>query len=441
MKICKLKDISSQDYKRIMERSSAEFDEIIPQIREIMEEVKEKGDEAVRKWTLKFDKVEIDDFRVSSEEIESAYNKVDDKLIRSIKQAVANVERFHQAQLPKPAMIDIDEGIKVGWMWRPIEKVGIYAPGGRAPYPSSVIMTGVPARVAGCKERILCVPPTSGGDEASKSEGQFAPPAVTLVTADIVSFTAIYRIGGAQAIAAMTYGTETVPKVYKILGPGNNYVVAAKILAFSSGEVAIDSLPGPSEILIIADETGDPRFIAADLISQAEHGFDSSSVLITTSERLAEEVERQVELRKENIATKEAIEHSLESYGMIITTDTLDDFISFANDYASEHLEIMIEDPSSILDKINNAGSIFLGPYSPVAASDYASGSNHVLPTAGYARMFSPLSVGEYLKKTEVQELSKEGLRSISETVKTIAEKEGFLAHRRAVEARFEEEI
>jgi histidinol dehydrogenase len=349
-------------------------------------------------------------------------------LVDSLQQARANLERFHRQQLPQVQIHEMQPGVRAGRLWRPIDKVGLYAPGGKAVYPSTVLMLGVPALVAGCPQRVLCMPPSP--------DGTLSP--AMLVAADLVGLRDIFKIGGAQAIAAMAFGTETVPQVYKLFGPGSIYVVAAKIWAVSAGfPLAIDCPPGPSEVLIIADETAQPAFVAADLLSQAEHGEDSAALLLTTSVRLAHEVEAAVAQQLPDLPTADRIRASLDHYGMILLLDDLDACVCFANRYAPEHLEIMTTDPWAVSAKIVNAGSIFLGHYSPVTMGDYLSGTNHVIPTGGYARMFSPLSVDEFVKKVEVQELTQQGLQSLQAPLRALTAAEGFAAHQRAVDIRF----
>jgi histidinol dehydrogenase len=324
-------------------------------------------------------------------------------------------------------MHDLQPGVRAGRFWRPIEKVGLYAPAGKAPYPSTVLMLGIPALVAGCPQRVLCLPPAPDG----------TLPAAMLVAADLVGLKDIFKLGGAQAIAAMAFGTETVPQVYKIFGPGSIYVVAAKICAASSGlPLAIDCPPGPSEIVVIADETAQPAFIAADLLSQAEHGEDSAAILLTPSPRLAHEVAAAIEAQLPGLPTATRIRTALDRYGMILIMEDLDACVRFTNEYAPEHLEIMTADPCRLSKDITNAGSIFLGHYSPVTMGDYLSGTNHVIPTGGYAKAFSPLSVDEFVKKLEVQTLTPEGLHALQQPLRALTTAEGFAAHQQAVDIR-----
>jgi histidinol dehydrogenase len=352
---------------------------------------------------------------------------VDAALVESLQRARENLERFHRQQLPQEQMHELQPGVRTGRLWRPIERVGLYAPGGKAPYPSTVLMLGVPALVAGCPQRVLCLPPAPDG----------SVPDAMLVAAELVGLHDVFKLGGAQAIAAMAFGTESVPRVYKIFGPGSIYVVAAKIWAASSGlPLAIDCPPGPSEIVIIADDTAPAAFVAADLLSQAEHGEDSAAILLTPSAPLAHQVAAAVAEQLPLLPTAERIRASLERYGMILIVEDLDACIRFTNEYAPEHLEIMTTDPWAVSAGIMNAGSVFLGHYSPVTMGDYLSGTNHVIPTGGYARAFSPLSVDEFVKKLEVQMLTPQGLQALQHPLRPLTTAEGFAAHQHAVDVR-----
>lgn len=427
MRVQRLADLEVEEYQRLMQRSAADVQRILPQVQSIMERIRQHGDAAVREFSARFDDVKLDNFRVSAEEMARARQQVDATLLDSLQQVRDNLERFHRQQLPENDIHELQPGVRTGRFWRPIDKVGLYAPGGKAPYPSTVLMLGVPAMVAGCEQRVLCVPPSP--------DGTLPPP--MLVAADLVGIQDIFKIGGAQAIAAMAFGTETVPQAYKIFGPGSIYVVAAKIWAASSGlPIAIDCPPGPSEILIIADDTAPASFIAADLLSQAEHGEDSAAILLTTSERLAQMVTDAVAQQISHLPTADRARSALERYGMILVAEDLDACVCFTNTYAPEHLEIMTADPWAVSDHISNAGSIFLGPYSPVTMGDYLSGTNHVIPTGGYARMFSPLSIDEFIKKLEVQELSRDGLQRLQPVLQPLTTAEGFAAHQNAVDIR-----
>jgi histidinol dehydrogenase len=396
-------------------------------VQAIMEDVRQRGDAAVREFSARFDGVQLEDFRVSDAEMVAARQHIEPALFESLQRARENLEQFHRQQIPQEHIHELQPGVRTGRVWRSIDKVGLYAPGGKAPYPSTVLMLGVPALVAGCTQRVLCMPPLPDG----------TLPAAMLVAAELVGIRDIFKIGGAQAIAAMAFGTETVPQVYKIFGPGSIYVVAAKIWAASSGlPLGIDCPPGPSEILIIADNTAPAAFVAADLLSQAEHGEDSAAILLTTSEALAQAVTTMVAQQLSLLPTADRARAALERYGMILVGEDLEACIRFTNTYAPEHLEIITADPWAVSTSITNAGSIFLGPYSPVTMGDYLSGTNHVIPTGGYARMFSPLSVDEFVKKLEVQELTRQGLQTLQHPLRALTAAEGFAAHQQAVDIR-----
>jgi histidinol dehydrogenase len=427
MQVQRLAELDAATYDRLMQRSAADVQRVLPQIHTIMEGVRKYGDAAVREFSTRFDRVTLDDFRVSAAEKEAAYQHVEPALLDSLQRARANLEHFHRQQLPQETVHELQPGIRTGRLWRPIETVGLYAPGGKAAYPSTVLMLGVPALVAQCPQRVLCIPPLPDG----------TVPPVMLVAAQLVGIHDIFKIGGAQAIAAMAFGTATVPQVHKIFGPGSIYVVAAKIWAASAGfPLAIDCPPGPSEILIIADDTAPAAFVAADMLSQSEHGEDSAAILLTPSARLAQAVEAAIAQQLPTLPTAQRIHAALERYGMILVTEDLEACIRFTNRYAPEHLEIMTTDPWAVSTHITNAGSIFLGPYSPVTMGDYLSGTNHVIPTGGYARMFSPLSVDEFVKKLEIQELTRQGLQSLQQPLRALTTAEGFAAHQHAVDIR-----
>ncbi|HNT30662.1 MAG TPA: histidinol dehydrogenase, partial [bacterium] len=382
--IKKRSEISQADLDRIMKRSGNIMEEIYERVKKIMTDVQENGDTAVKKYTEQFDGTRLDNLRVSQEEIRAAYSQVTPEFIAGFKQAMENSRRFETNAKPVETRTITEEGIEVWREWRPIERVGLYIPGGKARYPSCLVMTAVPAKIAGCQKFIVCTPPDENG----------CGPAATLVACDLAGVDEIYKVGGAQAIAAMAYGTESIPQVYKIFGAGNTYVTAAKMLAF--GKVDIDLPAGPSEIMILADETANPKFMAADLLSQSEHAEDSASVLVTTSEQLAQDVQVEAERQMAYLASRETIATCLSRYGMIVIVDSLEEGTQFINEYAPEHLEIVTRDDEKYASMINNVGSIFLGNYSTEPAGDYASGSNHVLPTNGFAKMFSPLSTESF---------------------------------------------
>lgn len=428
MQIASLNSISQADLDRIMRRSAAAFDDVLPVVQRIMRSVQHSGDRAVRRYNKKFGGAATRDLHVSRAEIEAAYQAVDAGVVAALRAAMHNIETFHAPQRAAEAPVQVAPGIEIRRLNRPIEKVGLYAPGGLGAYPSSVLMMAVPARLAGCGTRIMCCPPDRDGNVRPSM----------LVAADLAGISDIYKIGGAQAIAAMAYGTETVPRVYKIFGPGNRYVTGAKMLAAATGLCAIDIPAGPSEVLIIADDSADPRFVAADLITQAEHADDSACVLVTTSQALAEQVNKEIERQSAALATRSRVATSLERYGILLVAASLDEAIALSNTYAPEHLQLMVAGARSILPQIVNVGSVFIGDYAPAAAGDYATGSNHVLPTGEYAKMYAPLSVDSFMRKIETQEVTKAGLAGIRQTVGALATAEGLPAHKQSIEVRFE---
>lgn len=390
----------------------------------ILNEVKANGDDAVKRFASMFDKVSIDKLQVSAEEIDRAEEAVDEELKQAIQTAKSNIERFHAAQKQPVEIIETQPGVRC---WRksvPIEKVGLYIPGGSAPLFSTLLMLGIPAKLAGCKEIILCSPPNTQGE---------LHPAI-LYAARVVGVTKIFKAGGAQAIGAMAYGTTTIPAVHKIFGPGNQYVTAAKQLVQKDG-LAIDMPAGPSEVVVLADDSAIASFIAADLLSQAEHGADSQALLVTTSEALARETETAIKQQLEDLPRKELASKSLE-WSKIIVVRNLKEGIELVNEYAPEHLIISYKDDEAVAEKIINAGSIFLGNYSPESVGDYASGTNHTLPTNGYAKAYSGVSIDSFVKKITFQKLTKEGLQNIGRTVEVMAEAEGLQAHANAVRVR-----
>jgi histidinol dehydrogenase len=412
-----ISQLSAIEQERLLARGTALKDVISP-VTSILNEVKEKGDAALRKYTLQFDRANIDEIEVSHKEIHEAVYSLDKKLLTHLKKASLNIRAFHEAQLQKDWMKKFSPGIKLGQRITPLGTAGAYVPGGRATYPSTALMTVIPAKVAGVKKVIICTPP--------KPDGTVDP--LTLAAAHIAGADQVFRVGGVQAIAAMAYGTETIPKVDKIVGPGNVYVTAAKMYC----GVAIDFPAGPSEVLIIADASARADFIASDMIAQAEHDPNAVSILVTPSNELSEKVLQEIEVQSKAANRNEIIQKSLENAAIL--TGSLDECIEFSNIYAPEHLEIMTRE--DILEKIKHAGSIFIGPYAPVSAGDYASGTNHVLPTAGYARALSGLNTDHFIKKSSVQVIEKNGLDSISETIIGLAEAEGLWAHANAVKIR-----
>lgn len=420
----KLSDVSEAEMQRLISRGSGLAD-VGDTVSAILSDVRMKGDAALREYTKKFDKVELANFEVSEEEFEKALSEIGPELLGHLKIAAENIRAFHRAQMPETTwFMELQPGVVLGQKATPLESVGAYAPGGRASYPSTVLMTVIPARVAGVEQVIVCTPP--------RADGSVHP--LTLAAAKVAGADKVFKLGGVQAIGAMAYGTETVPRVDKIVGPGNVFVTSAKMQVRDIAE--IDFPAGPSEVLIIADESADAAMAASDIIAQAEHDPNAVSVLVTTSETLAEEVEQEVLAQAESTARSEIVKISLENAAVLIA-DSLDQCIDFSNKFAPEHLEIMVEDSDFVLDRIKNAGSIFIGNYAPVPVGDYASGTNHVLPTAGYAKIYSGLNINHFLKYSSIQKISKSGLESLKETVIALAEEEGLKAHADSIRARF----
>jgi histidinol dehydrogenase len=408
----------------IIKRAQNDVNNVIENIKEILNNVQENGDLALSHCTEKFDGVNIKDFKVSCDEIKESYNNIDKKLLEAIKKAITNIEKFHRLQLPKGWTKEISNGVTAGIIVRPIENVGCYIPGGRASYPSTVLMTVIPAKIAGVERIICCTPPNS--------EGKISD--AVLVAADLAGADEIYKVGGAQAIGAMAYGTKTIKKVDKIVGPGNIFITGAKKLVY--GDVDIEFEAGPSEILIIADDTANVEYISYDIISQGEHDPNASCYLVTNDENLAILVKEKVDEISKKAKRRDIINESLNKYSKIVITNSLDESINLSNIYAPEHLIIMTKNDEEVLKRIKNAGSIFLGQYSPVAAGDYGSGTNHVLPTGTSARICSGLSTESFLKKPTVQKINPGGLKQLSEFILPIARYEGLHAHADSVEVR-----
>jgi len=414
-------------WKALLTRPSLDDSSLEASVSNILKEVKQNGDEAVKRFATMFDKVTIKNFAVTPQEINEAVAQVSDELKQAIEQAKSNIEKFHLAQLKPEEPIETTPGVMC---WRrsvAIEKVGLYIPGGTAPLFSTLLMLGIPAKIAGCKNIILCSPPNR--------EGNLHP--AILYAAKLVGVTQIFKVGGAQAIGAMAYGTASIPAVYKIFGPGNQYVTCAKQLVQKNG-VAIDMPAGPSEVAVLADESANASFAAADLLSQAEHGSDSQAILVTTSETLVTDTKAEIEKQLSALPRKDIAENAIKN-SRIFLVRNIKEGIELINEYAPEHLIISCNDPENIGEKIINAGSVFLGNYSPESAGDYATGTNHTLPTNGYARAYSGVSADSFIKKITFQKLTKEGLRQISKTVEAMAEAEGLEAHANAVRVRIEE--
>lgn len=424
----RLEELKDEDLQALFSREMG-IQDVLAVVNEILMEVGSKGDEALFQYTEKFEGAKLDDLRVSQEEIDAAYEAADERLLESLAQAAENIFAFHNEQQEHDFwMTEVSPGVAVGQKVVSLDSVGAYVPGGRAAYPSSALMTVIPAKVADVPRIVVCTPP--------QADGSVTP--LTIVAADMAGADEIYKLGGAQAIAAMAFGTDTIERVNKIVGPGNVYVTAAKMLL--RGTVEIDFPAGPSEILIIADRTADPGVIAADMIAQGEHDPKSLSVLVATDELLASAVAEELKIQAAGADRRAIVEQSLEHSAVLVASD-LDEAVDFSNAFAPEHLEIMTSDPMGTLRFIRHAGSVFLGRYTPVAAGDYASGTNHVLPTSGYARVFSGLNVDHFTKKITVQMITDDGLLGLEETVTTLAEAEGLKGHAESVRRRLEPKV
>lgn len=431
MRIVRLNKETKQDIlKDLLKRSPNNYSQYESTVNEIIADVMKRGDRALSDYTLKFDKFALspENIKVTREEIEEAYGLLEPGLVEVIRRSAENIRAFHTKQLRNSWFDAKEDGTILGMKITAIARAGVYVPGGKAAYPSSVLMNVIPAKVAGVSEIIMTTPP--GAD------GRINPG--TLVAADIAGVDTIYKVGGAQAIAAMAFGTESVPKVDKITGPGNIFVALAKKAVY--GYVSIDSIAGPSEILVLADETANPRYVAADLLSQAEHDELASAILITTSEKLAKEVSEQVERFTAQLSRREIIEKSLENYGYILLADDMTDALEAVNEIASEHLEILTANPFEVMTKVRNAGAIFLGEYASEPLGDYFAGPNHILPTNGTAKFFSPVNVDDFIKKTSIISYSREALEKIHKDIEAFAVSEGLTAHANSISVRFEQE-
>ncbi|MFP4096733.1 MAG: histidinol dehydrogenase [Cyclobacteriaceae bacterium] len=416
-----------EDWKEILSRPSQKTKKIEKIVKPILKKVKKKGDKALYQFALEYDHAELDSLLVTEAEIAKAEKKLSPELREAIKTAQKNIEQFHAAQREKKIVVDTMPGVTCMRKSVAIQKVGLYIPGGTAPLFSSVLMLGVPAKLAGCREIVMCSPPDR--------EGNIHP--AILYTAKLVGITKIVKAGGAQAIAAMTYGTESVPKVYKIFGPGNQYVTVAKQIVSQKG-VAIDMPAGPSEVAVYADETANPAFVAADLLSQAEHGADSQVLLVTTEEGLVDKVNTEIRKLLKDLPRKEFARASLEN-SVVCVMKNHEDCIALLNEYAAEHLIVATQNPRESMSYITNAGSVFLGHYTPESAGDYASGTNHTLPTNGYATAYSGVSLDSFVKKITYQEITEEGLLELGPVVEVMAEAEHLRAHKLAISLRLEE--
>lgn len=412
----------------LLNRNPGSFSEYEKTVNDIIENVRNKGDKAIFEYTSNFDKCEItaDTIKVTEDEIRKAYNALDPKFIEVMKKSAENIRSFHEKQKRNSWIETREDGSILGQRILPVEISGVYVPGGKAAYPSSVLMNVVPAKVAGVERIIMCTPP--------QKDGLVNPG--TLVAANIAGVDEVYKVGGAQAIAAMAFGTESVPKVDKITGPGNIFVALAKKACF--GHVSIDSIAGPSEILVLADETANPRYVAADLLSQAEHDEMASAILVTTSQALADEVSTEIDGFLQTLERADIIKKSLENYGYIFVADNMQDAIDAANAVASEHLEIITANPFETMTKIKNAGAIFLGDYSSEPLGDYYAGPNHILPTNRTARFFSPLNVDDFMKKTSIISYSRDALSKVHKDIELFAKEEGLTAHANSIAVRFE---
>ncbi|WP_292486023.1 histidinol dehydrogenase [Methanohalobium sp.] len=421
-----LKDVTNDEKKEIFSRGE-ELANVEDKVSVILDEIHNQGDEALKKYTKKFDNAEIENIEVSRQEIDEAFYNVDEAFIKHLENAADNINKYHQSQLPTQKwMEETSPGIELGQKVTPLKNVGAYVPGGSASYPSTALMTIIPAKVAGVENVTVCTPP--------RYDGTVHP--ITLASARIAGADHIYRLGGVQAIGALAYGTSSVKKVDKIVGPGNVFVTTAKMLV--RNRVEIDFPAGPSEVLIIADESADAKMAASDIVAQLEHDPNAVSILITTSKSIAEKVNQEVLYQAKSTPRNDIIKKSLENV-VILIADTVDSCIEFSDEFAPEHLEIMVYDDEYVLDRVENAGSIFVGNYSPVAAGDYASGTNHVLPTSGYAKIYSGLNVNHFIKYSSIQKISKEGLEGIKDTIISISEEEGLYAHSDSVKSRFNE--
>lgn len=430
MKVLKLTEETKNNIlENLLKRSPNSYGEFEGRVNEIIEEVRAKRDEAVFAYTERFDgaKINVSNILVTEEEIQKAYEEVQPELLDVIRKALVNIRTYHEKQKLYSWFDSEDSGIMLGQKVTPLQRVGVYVPGGKAVYPSSVLMNVMPAKVAGVDEIIMTTPPDK--------EGKIC--ASTLVAAKEAGVDKIYKVGGAQAIAALAFGTQSIPKVDKIVGPGNIYVALAKKAVF--GHVSIDSIAGPSEILVLADETANPTYVAADLLSQAEHDEMASAILVTTSEKLAEETAKEIERFTAELSRSEIISKSLENYGYILVAEDEKQAIETANEIASEHLEIMMKNPFEVMTKIRNAGAIFLGEYSSEPLGDYFAGPNHVLPTNGTAKFFSPLGVDDFIKKSSIISYSREALEPVYKDIVQFAECEQLTAHANSIKVRFED--
>jgi len=420
-------ELKREDFPKYTQRIQMDSSDVIEPVSDIIRNVRENGDKALHEYTLKFDKADITELKVPPEVIKESIKNIDPKLKSALEQAAENIAKFHQAQIPSDWTMTVRDGVKAGQIIRPLNSVGCYIPGGRAAYPSSILMTVIPAKIAGVNEVICCTPPDKNGNISDE----------ILAAAYIAGATQIYKVGGAQAIAAMAYSTQTIPSVDKIVGPGNIFVATAKKLVY--GAVDIEFPAGPSEMLALMDETANPSYMATELLAQAEHDPNAATIIVSTSRQTAQKTIDYALKYLETQPRKEIIEESLSKYCHILVAEDIDEAIDFTNQYAPEHLVIVTKDHYKTLEKINNAGSIFLGNMTPVSGGDYGSGTNHVLPTSGGARMYSGLSAESFLKKPTIQELTPEGVKNIKDMVVNLAEAEGLYAHALSIKKRYDD--
>ncbi len=431
MRIIKLNEQSKNELKKVLaSRSTGKMTDLEKTVDDIITNVKENGDKALFEYSAKFDKFDLtkDNIRVTDKEMDEALDSLPAEYVEVLKKSAENIKKFHEKQKRISWFDTEDTGIFLGQRFTPIEICGVYVPGGKAAYPSSVLMNIVPAKVAGVPRIVMCTPP---GKDGKVNAG-------TLAAAKIAGVDEVYRVGGAQAIAALAYGTESVPKAYKICGPGNIFVALAKKAVY--GEVSIDSIAGPSEILVLSDETTNPRFAAADLLSQAEHDEMASAIMITTSMEVAEKTSAEVDAFTAKLERKEIIQKSLDNFGYIFVTENIEDLVKAANEIASEHVEILTKNPFELMTKIKNAGAIFLGNYSSEPLGDYYAGPDHILPTNGTAKFFSPVNVDDFVKKTSIISYSYDALKSAHKDIEYFAQQEGLTAHANSIAVRFEDE-
>ena len=420
----KILNPKAESWDEIIKRPSVNYENLLALVSEVFDEIQKVGDKAIFNYTKRFDQIQIENLNVTENEISQANKSVPKKLKKAIKQAKKNIEIFHKSQKTKTIKVETTKGVLCWQKKYGIDKVGLYIPGGSAPLFSSILMLAIPARIAGCKEIIICSPPNKKG----------SLPAEILYTAKLCGISKIFKVGGIQAIAGMTFGTQKIPKVFKIFGPGNQYVTAAKQLA-TKFNVAIDLPAGPSELLIAADETADPDFIASDLLSQAEHGSDSQVILVTTKESIIEKVNKSIAKQLENLPRKKIAEKALANSKMIVFKND-ETATSFINEYSPEHYIICVKNESYYLNRVRNAGSVFIGNYTPESAGDYASGTNHTLPTNGFAKQFSGVNLDSFCKTITFQKISKTGIKNLGESVELMAEAEGLIAHKNAISVR-----